>query len=212
MKLKVCGMTELGQLQSLEDLGVDFAGLIFYEGSKRFVGEKLKNQESAIRNIKIEKVGVFVNAAPGVIKKAVDDYGLSYVQLHGDEAPEFCGQVKEFVSVIKAIRISEDKNIEGQLEKFENACDYFLFDTDSPQYGGSGKKFNWEILRSAKISKPFFLSGGIGLQDVEKIVSFQQPMLYAIDVNSKFEINYGVKDLKKVEKFLMSLKEQSWKK
>ena len=87
MKLKVCGMTELGQLQSLEDLGVDFAGLIFYEGSKRFVGEKLKNQESAIRNIKIEKVGVFVNAAPGVIKKAVDDYGLSYVQLHGDEGP-----------------------------------------------------------------------------------------------------------------------------
>ena len=156
MKLKVCGMTELNQLQTLEELGVDFAGLIFYEGSKRYVGDKLENQKSEIRNLKISKVGVFVNAAKEEITKTVKDYGLSFVQLHGDESPEFCRKIQQFVPVIKAIRISETTDLEVQLDKFENACDYFLFDTDSKQYGGSGKKFSWEVLKSVKINKPFF--------------------------------------------------------
>src|SRR5690348_4581776 len=125
MKLKLCGMTELNQLQTLEELGVDFAGLIFYEGSKRFVGEKLINQQSAVRDLKIKKVGVFVNATVIEIRQAVKNYGLSYAQLHGDESPEFCNNVKEFIPVIKALRISDNTDIQGELEKFDNACDYF---------------------------------------------------------------------------------------
>ena len=107
--------------------------------------------------------------------------------------------------MIKAIRISEATDLEVQLDKFENVCDYFLFDTDSKQYGGSGKKFNWEVLQSVKINKPFFLSGGIGLQDIERVKAFQHPMLFAIDVNSKFETSPGIKDLKQVESFLKGI-------
>ena len=207
MKLKVCGMTDFEQLQKLEESGVDFAGLIFYEGSKRFVGNKLKNQKSEIRNLKIKKVGVFVNAAIEDIKDAAKEFGLSYVQLHGDETSEFCKEVKEFISVIKAVRINDKTNLENELNNYHNACDYFLFDTDSKLYGGTGKKFNWNILKVAPINEPFFLSGGIGLQDVEEIIAFQHPMLYAIDINSKFETSPGVKDLKQVEVFNQLLKD-----
>jgi phosphoribosylanthranilate isomerase len=206
MNLKVCGMTEFKQLQTLEELGVDFAGLIFYEGSKRFVGDKLGNQKSTIKNLKINKVGVFVNVAVADIRQTINDYGLSYVQLHGDESPEFCNELKEFVPVIKVIRINGETNLTVELQKFENACDYFLFDTDSRQYGGSGRKFNWEVLQSAKIIRPFFLSGGIGLQDIEEMKTFQHSMLFAIDVNSRFETSPGVKDLKQVETFLEAIK------
>ncbi len=156
MKLKVCGMKDPDQLQSLEDLGVDYAGLIFYENSKRFVEDKSQNQKSEIRNIQIKKVGVFVNAGIETIKNKVEEYGLSLVQLHGDESPEFCEQVQELVPVIKAIRINDEMNLEVELNKYENACDYFLFDTYSKQYGGSGKKFDWDILQTASVSKPFF--------------------------------------------------------
>lgn len=206
MKVKVCGMTEFNQLQALENLGVDFAGLIFYEGSKRYVGDKLINQKTEIRNLKINRVGVFVNATKEEIAKAVEDYGLSFVQLHGDESPEFCREMQQFIPVIKTIRISEATELQVEKDKFENACDYFLFDTDSKQYGGSGKKFNWEVLQSVKINKPFFLSGGIGLQDIEEVKAFNHPMLFAIDVNSKFEISPGVKNLEQVETFVNALR------
>ena len=207
MKLKVCGMTDIGQFQKLEESGVDFAGLIFYEGSKRFIGSKLENEKSEIRNLKIKKVGVFVNAAIEDIRRRVGEYGLSYVQLHGDESSGFCEEVKEFIPVIKAVRINDKTNLENELNNYNNACDYFLFDTDNEQYGGSGKKFKWDILEMAVINKPFFLSGGIGLQDVGEIMTFQHSMLYAIDINSKFETSPGVKDLKQVEAFNQHLKD-----
>src|SRR5215218_7563496 len=127
MKLKVCGITNFEQLQTLDKLGVEFAGLIFYEGSKRFVGKKLEAYKTQIQKLQIEKVGVFVNAGAEDIKKTVEEYDLSYVQLHGDETAEFCKKVEEFIPVIKAIRISDGTNGYNELKKFENACDYFLF-------------------------------------------------------------------------------------
>ena len=169
MKLKVCGITSFEQLQKLEQLGVDFAGLIFYGNSKRFMGDKLNTQKSQIRNLQIKKVGVFVNAEANNIKKEVEEYGLSYIQLHGDESAEFCKEVKSFVPVIKAIGINEESDFEKDLQVFDKACDYLLFDTDSKQYGGSGKQFNWDRLKQANISKPFFLSGGIGIEDIDKL-------------------------------------------
>ena len=205
MKLKVCGITSFEQLQNLDQLGVDFAGLIFYKNSKRFVGDKLNSRKSEIRNLKIKKVGVFVNAEIDTIKNEVKEYGLSYVQLHGDESEEFCREVKNFVPVIKAIRIGEESDLEKDLKVFEDACDYLLFDTDSKQYGGSGKQFNWDSLKQSNINKPFFLSGGIGLEDIDKVKTFRHPMLFAIDVNSRFESEPGIKDLGKVEQFMNAL-------
>ena len=214
MKLKVCGMRDCEQLEALENTGVDFAGLIFYEGSKRFIGEGLKNKETEIRDLKIEKVGVFVNADIETIKGRIKEYGLNHVQLHGDENAAFCKQVKNFTSVIKAIRVTPGMNIEEELKKYEDACDYFLFDTHSSStgggqrgaYGGTGKQFDWNVLGSANIQKPFFLSGGIGLEDIDKIKFFNHPMLFAIDVNSRLEIEPGVKDLGKVKALANALK------
>ena len=205
MKLKVCGMTSFEQLQKLDQLGVDFAGLIFYEKSKRFMGDKLNTQKLEIRKLQIQKVGVFVNAETDDIKKEVREYGLSYVQLHGDESAEFCKEVKNFVPVIKAIRINEESDLEKDLQVFDRACNYLLFDTDSKQYGGSGKQFNWDRLKQANISKPFFLSGGIGIEDIDKVKNFRHPMLFAIDVNSRFESEPGIKDMGKVEQFMNAL-------
>lgn len=206
MKLKVCGITSFEQLQKLEQLGVDFAGLIFYENSKRFVGNKMNTRKSEIRNLQIKKVGVFVNAEIDNIKKEVTECGLSYVQLHGDESAEFCREVKNFVPVIKAVRINEESEIVRDLKVFEEACNYLLFDTDSKKYGGSGKQFNWDRLKQAKINKRFFLSGGIGPDDIDKVKYFDHPMLFAIDVNSRFETMPGTKDMVKVEEFLNALK------
>jgi phosphoribosylanthranilate isomerase len=208
MKLKVCGMTSFEQLQALEQLGIDFAGLIFYENSKRFVGDKLNNHKSAIRNLQIKKVGVFVNAKIEDIEKEVKEYGLSYVQLHGHESAEFCREIKKFVPVIKALRINEEMDLEKELKVFEEACNYLLFDTDSKQYGGSGKQFNWESLIQSNIKNPFFLSGGIGLEDIDKIKNFLHPMLFAIDVNSRFESKPGIKEMNKVEDFFIALKQE----
>lgn len=205
MKLKVCGMTDFKQLQQLQEMAVDFAGLIFYENSKRFVGDKLSAHKLEIRNLQIKKVGVFVNAEVNNIEKEVKEYSLSYVQLHGDESAEFCREVKNFVPVIKAIRINDDSDLKKDLQVFEEACDYLLFDTDSKQYGGSGKQFNWESLKKCYIKKPFFLSGGIALEDIDKVKSFYHPMLFAIDVNSRFESTAGIKDMNKVEGFLNAL-------
>ena len=198
-------MTSLEQLQQLQDLYVDFAGLIFYEASKRFIENKLKDQQTAIRNLEIKKVGVFVNAEIDTIKKAVEDYGLSYVQLHGDESPAFCEQTQNFVPVIKAIQVGLETNLDEQSGRFKNVCDYFLFDTASKHYGGSGMQFDWNKLENVNVSKPFFLSGGIGLEDAGKVKAFHHPMLYAIDVNSRFETSPGVKDLQQVANFLKQI-------
>jgi len=206
MKLKVCGMTSFDQLQQLQEMGVDFAGLIFYENSKRFVGNKLSDQKSEIRNLKIKKIGVFVNAEIDTLKKEVNEYGLTYVQLHGDESAEFCKEVKDFVDVIKVIRISEQTDLEKELTVFEEACDYLLFDTDSKQYGGTGKQFNWNRLIQSDVKKPFFLSGGIGLEDIDKIKNFHHPMFFAIDVNSRLESEPGIKNMEKVEQLMNALK------
>ena len=205
MKLKICGMTSFEQLQKLGQLGVDFAGLIFYENSKRFVGNKLNSRKSGIRNLQIKKVGVFVNAGIDQVGKEVKEYGLSYVQLHGNESVEFCIAVRNFVSVIKAIRINEETDLERELTAFEEACDYLLFDTDSKQYGGGGKQFNWERLKLSNITKPFFLSGGIGLEEVNKLKNFHHPMLFAVDVNSRLEIEPGIKDMDMVKAFMNAL-------
>lgn len=206
MKLKVCGMTLPEQVQQLNDFQVDFAGFIFYPKSPRYIGEMSSVLRSEFKVVSskpnIQKVGVFVNAAIEDIKKAIADFDLQLVQLHGDESPEFCLELQQYILIIKAFRINNETDIDDIVEPFENACNYYLFDTVTKLYGGSGEKFNWDMLRKAQINKPFFLSGGISLDDIEKVKSFQHPYLYAIDVNSKFEVSAGVKDMDKVKSFV----------
>lgn len=208
MKIKVCGITQVEQLKQLNDLDVDYAGMIFYNRSTRYISDKLKGEEVKKLNLAIQKVGVFVNASEQEIFKQIEAYGLNAVQLHGDETPTFCKHISDQISVIKAFRINiNEHNIERLINPFEEFCDYYLFDTGGTgKYGGSGEKFRWDILMDAKINKPFFLSGGISLNDADNLKAFQHPFFYAVDINSKFETEPGIKNIELVKTFVKDLK------
>ena len=208
-RIKVCGMTRLDQMHQLGDMGVQFAGMIFYHKSPRFVMRHLKGHEVKKAKLKVFKIGVFVNASYDEVMNHVDNFGLDMVQLHGDETPFFCLKLSNYISVIKAFRITDDCEVEWKTRNYTADTDMFMFDTDGAGYGGTGKKFNWSKLKGVNINKPFFLSGGIEPTDGESIKEFmRQPVakdLFAIDINSKFEISPGVKDMDKVRGFVKSL-------
>ncbi len=210
MKIKVCGLTQSDQLKQVDELNVDYGGLIFYQRSQRFVLNKLHSEEVRKLNLALQKVGVFVNASEEDIMTQIELYELDMVQLHGDETPAFCKRISNAVSVIKAFRITKnnEQNIDWMIKPYEECCDYYLFDTNRVgAYGGTGEKFDWQILKNNKINKPFFLSGGIGLDDVEKVKSIHHPFLYAVDVNSRFENEPGVKDIGQIEMFVKQFNE-----
>jgi len=203
-------MTSTKQVHQLEEMGVEFAGFIFYRKSPRYVLKSMPANEIKRIKGKINKVGVFVNADADEILKTVDECSLNFVQLHGDESPGVCERISNYVSVIKAFRISENDNIELKIREYYDAVDMFMFDTEGAGYGGTGKKFNWELLKEQNIRKPFFLSGGITADDAENLKTFQKEViakdLFAVDINSKFEIMPGVKDMEKVRGFVEKLK------
>ena len=208
MKLKVCGITKLEQLQQLDELHIDYAGLIFYDQSRRCVINKLEVRDVKQLPLSLKKVGVFVNASEAEIMSRVENFGLDIVQLHGDETPGFCNHISNHVTVIKAFRITQtnEQNIDWMIKPYEEYCDYYLFDTNRKNaYGGTGEKFDWHILTKNKINKPFFLSGGIGLKDVDKLRAFEHPFLYAVDVNSRVEIAEGIKDIESIKELVKGL-------
>jgi phosphoribosylanthranilate isomerase len=205
MKIKVCGIRTVEQMLQLQQQGVDYAGMIFYEGSKRFIGNLSEREQESFRQLPVEKIGVFVNAAYETITKAIADYGLYAVQVHGDETDEFCLELMDKTTVIKVIRVAGEQDIDSLVAPFQAVCHYFLFDTDTPLYGGSGKKFDWKKIEAARIERPFFLSGGIGPDDVENLRSFSHPFFHAVDVNSRFETAPGLKDLVKTEQFIKAM-------
>lgn len=208
-RIKVCGMTKLDQMHELGDMGVQFAGMIFYHKSPRFVMRHLKGYNVKRAKLKVFKIGVFVNASYDEIMNHVDNFGLDMVQLHGNETPYFCSKLSNYISVIKAFRIAEDDNIEWKIKNFYEDSDMFMFDTAGEGFGGTGRKFNWEKLQATQINKPFFLSGGIAPEDVAGIKEFlmepESKDLFAIDINSRFEISPGVKDMDKVREFVNQL-------
>ncbi len=208
MNIKVCGITEMKQLQQLDGLDIDFAGLIFYPESPRYVGDKLPKKDVKKADFDLKKVGVFVNPELIDVLDAIDDYGLQVVQLHGDESPEICDDLSGEVEVIKAFRISGNEDIDKLVTPYDAVCDYYLFDTGGLQesLGGTGKQFDWNILKNAKIEKPFFLSGGISVSDAAKIKAFRHPDFFGVDINSRFETEPGVKDMSKVLQFKMAMK------
>ena len=210
MRVKVCGMTEIDQVRQLDAMGVDFAGFIFYPKSPRYVVRRLPGETVKKAKLRLGKVGVFVNAEYDEVMRQVDNYGLDMVQLHGDETPRFCEQLANYITVIKVFRLSDNDPIDWMIRPYQDSCDMFLFDTEGAGYGGTGKKFNWEVLKPAQIEKLFFLSGGIEPGDTEKLKAFaREPVarkLFSIDINSKFETSPGVKDLKKIRSMLDGFK------
>ena len=210
MRVRVCGMTQLDQVRKLDEAGVDFAGFIFYPKSPRFVGKHLKPAQLKKAKLRLGKVGVFVNAPYEELMRQVDEYGLDIVQLHGDETPRICEQIANYITVIKVFRLGDDDPIDWLIRPYQEACDMFLFDTEGAGYGGTGKKFNWDLLKNASIEKLFFLSGGIEPGDIERLKEFSlEPVakkLFSIDINSKFETSPGIKNLEKVEGFVSGCK------
>ncbi|MEP7165622.1 MAG: phosphoribosylanthranilate isomerase [Ferruginibacter sp.] len=209
MNIKVCGITTMKQLQQLDGLDVDFAGLIFFKRSSRYVEGKISKAELMDADMDIKKVGVFVNEEFDMIMETVEDYGLDVVQLHGDESPYLCEQISNEIETIKAFRIDDqaDRSIDYMLKEYDDVCDYYLFDAAGKNgAGGTGKKFDWKKIADSKIEKPFFLSGGICPEDAMLVKKFKHPDYYGVDINSNFEKEPGVKDMALVLQFLHALK------
>ena len=210
MKIKVCGITTTGQLEELDKMGIDYAGLIFYEKSPRYALSKLRSKAVAGLTLQLHKVGVFVNASENDIMTQIELYELDYVQLHGSETPTFCNHISNHVKVIKAFRIDEqNSHIDWMVKPYEEVCDFYLFDKGSAGiYGGTGKKFDWHLLEKATIGKNFFLSGGIGADDVPEVEKFSHPYFYGVDINSRFETEPGIKDMEMIKQFVNGLRKK----
>lgn len=193
MKLKVCGITLQAQLNQLIELNVDMVGLNFYPKSPRYLDHELTSDQKAII-----RVGVFVNEDFENINQITRAHKLDMLQLHGEESVEFCREASEFKPVIKAFGLHNDFDFKG-LSEYEPYIEYFLFDTRTAGYGGSGKKFNWSLLSKYQGQKPFFLSGGIALTDIEEIKKLNHSKLVGVDVNSGFEVGPGIKNIDQIK-------------
>ena len=198
LKLKVCGLRDTKNIKDIIDVKPDYMGFIFYKPSPRFVGEPLSVELMNTIPSNIETVGVFVNEDIGNIITIATKYRLNLVQLHGDESPGYCKKLQEKgFRIIKAFRIFSKKDME-QINTYKPHIDYALLDSSGINYGGNGVKFDWALLDLYQSDVPFFLSGGIGLEDYLKVASIKHNKFHAIDVNSGFEIEPGHKDILKL--------------
>jgi phosphoribosylanthranilate isomerase len=206
MKIKVCGMRNQSNIEDLVKLKPDYIGFIFYPKSKRFIGEQIPIEIQALIPVYIQKVGVFVDEPFDNLLEKFRNNKLDMIQLHGSELPDYCKRLKRLdIPVIKVFSIDSDFDFET-VKPYNLYCDYYLFDTASDLRGGSGLKFDWKKLDQYKEDKPFFLSGGIQLKDINDIKDLKHNELYAIDVNSKFEIEPGIKDIPKLKTFIEEIR------
>ncbi|MFN0729740.1 phosphoribosylanthranilate isomerase [Polaribacter gochangensis] len=212
MKLKVCGMKYVENIQQVADLQPDYLGFIFYEKSKR-------NFDGIIPELpkSIKKTGVFVNAKIDEVVSKIKQYNLQAVQLHGDESVNYINELKSCQKNLKRVQVEvikvfgiKDKFDFDVLKPYLDVVDYFLFDTKGKERGGNGITFDWKVLEKYPFTKPFFLSGGIGLDEVEGVLSFlrkqESKYCYALDINSQFEIKAGLKSVENIEKFKNEIK------
>ena len=219
MVIKVCGMRDAQNIREVSQLGVDMIGMIFYPKSPRYV--EMQSSHAGIIpdyvkediNIKSAKsparVGVFVDDMVQNIVTRVVNYHLDYVQLHGNEPREMCENLRSTldpdirpgIKIIKAISVSDASDIQ-KYKEYVGAVDLFLFDTKCKTVGGSGRQFDWQVLEQYDGEVPFLLSGGIGPEDASRLHAFHHPKCIGIDLNSRFEIEPGVKDVEKLKGFL----------
>jgi len=214
MKLKVCGMRDNENIESLIALKPDFMGFIFYNKSKRFVADFPTIEIP----LSIKKVGVFVNESLDTVLDIVEKYNLDCVQLHGNETPEYCRKLKDghlessrkifseshHIELFKAFSIDDTFEF-SKTEKYQKDCDFLLFDTKGKDYGGNGLKFNWEVLQKYKGLTPFLLSGGITKNDVEDIKKIKHIAFVGLDINSGFEIEPALKNINDIKEFKYNL-------
>ena len=185
-------------IEAVANLQPDYLGFIFYDKSARYFDSIIPKTPNSIK-----KVGVFVDEELDIVLEKIKQFNLQAVQLHGNESPEYCGKINN-VEVIKVFSIKNEFNFDV-LQPYETVCDYYLFDTKGKLPGGNGYTFNWNVLNHYPSTKPYFLSGGIGLNEIEKIKEFKESSAskycYALDVNSKFEIEPGLKNIKELNTF-----------
>ena len=204
--IKICGMKYPDNILEVASLLPDYMGFIFWEKSARYFDGVIPDLP-----VSIKKVGVFVNESSSVILAKAKKYNLQAIQLHGHESVAFCSDLKHAIGneieIIKVFSVGTDFDFK-LLKPFEAVCDYFLFDTKGKLPGGNGSTFDWRVLKKYPSSKPFFLSGGIGMEEMDAVheISKTNLPLYAIDVNSKFEIKPGLKDKTTLKKFQHNLK------
>jgi phosphoribosylanthranilate isomerase len=204
--IKVCGMREAENIREVEALGINWLGLIFWPKSSRYVSERPDYLPQHVK-----RVGVFVDENLDTVRKKADDYALDLIQLHGSETPDYIRALRTpssinplTSSIIKAFNIATAHDLE-QTKEYEGIVDYFLFDTKGPSVGGNGVQFNWDVLKDYHGKTPFLLSGGIGPEDVQRIQAFHHPQCIGIDLNSRFELSPGLKDITVLRKFLNEL-------
>ena len=204
--IKICGMKYPDNILEVGSLLPDYLGFIFWEKSTRYFDGIIPELPQSIK-----KVGVFVNESSSVILAKAQKYNLQAIQLHGHESVAFCADLRlaigNEIEIIKVFSVGVDFNFDV-LKPFETVCDYFLFDTKGKLPGGNGTTFDWKVLEKYHSSKPFFLSGGIGIEEMDAVneIAKTNLPLYAIDVNSKFEIEPGLKDKTTLKKFQHNLK------
>lgn len=207
LKIKICGMREAENITEVAALNPDLMGFIFYPFSPRYTGLALSTETMHKISPSIVKTGVFVNEDFKTIIGSVEKFCLDCVQLHGNETTVLCQNLKEKgIMVIKTFNISANHNFEN-CSDFISCTDYFLFDTSTSGFGGSGNKFNWYELNNYDLDHPFFLSGGIGPDDFNTINEIDNPSFYGIDLNSRFETKPGLKDIAILKNFISEIRD-----
>lgn len=205
MLVKICGLREERNVQQLVGLNPDFMGFIFYPGSPRYFYDARNKADIFAIPTNIKTVGVFVNPTVNEVLNEVQRHNLKLIQLHGNESVEYCKQLHEKgVQIIKAFGITETFDF-AQVNGYAEYVEYFLFDTKGKEFGGNGTSFNWSLLEGKEFAKPFLLSGGIGSRDADVVAAFKHPQLVGIDINSRFEITAGLKDVPLIELFMHKL-------
>ncbi|MDP3432298.1 MAG: phosphoribosylanthranilate isomerase [Bacteroidota bacterium] len=206
LKIKVCGMRDPKNISGVVAALPDFIGFIFYPKSKRFVGFEPSPEMFAEIPASVKKVGVFVNESPEKVLEISKKWNLDVIQLHGQESPGYCRQIQNSgITVFKAFSVDESFDF-ATLKAYSGVCESFLFDTKGLLPGGTGKKFNWQLLENYKLNVPFYLSGGIVPDDLNSIEEFSHQQLFGIDINSGFEIEPALKDVEKVRTFIEEIR------
>jgi phosphoribosylanthranilate isomerase len=196
MKIKVCGLKDPENIKAVAALSPDYMGFICYDLSPRFIAALPAEMLSSLP-VSVYKTAVFVNETEQTINALIDTFGFNAIQLHGNESPEFASALRSRVTVFKAFGLDIDFDF-AQLEPYAGSVDYFLFDTKTDLHGGSGRTFDWRMLDHYQLDIPFFLSGGLSIDNLEEVRQITHPQFYGVDLNSKFETAPGMKDIEKL--------------
>lgn len=209
MKIKVCGMRQPENIDAVAGLGINYMGFIFYPKSPRYITDLQSETIYRLKSLGVEPVALFVDEQLEKVTEIMDRHGFRTAQLHGNEGAEYCASLKsKGYNVIKAIGVLTETDL-GRWREYQDVADMLVIDTKTPGKGGSGKKFDWEMLTQAEIGMPFLLSGGIGTEDAAAVKSLYSNLkgeMIGVDLNSRFEVAPGLKDITLLSKFIDQLK------